>query len=270
MNLLSYHYSLQNTENYKALLENSLNDIVGRYILLICEYLRFIVENSKIKNEGYFKFILIRGLETITHVFKNILYYAKNLEMAYYHGQKAFYYYVEFIGQISEEQHQYLQLSSRDATMYVYKKTLFEITNECKKHSTYIDKELEKKLNGLNLHIHLYKNLIQYFLASEKKLCDETFNLFTKKFELLCNKWNITSLSHEDLKVLELFHQIISEKSFQIEKFFEIHEVFITRIFKKKSVLNEKKIKQKLLDSSFNEYFEQTPEKFVSWIMHSI
>jgi hypothetical protein len=267
MNLLSYHYSLQSVENYKAFLENSLNDIVERYILLICEYLRFVVENIKMKNKGYFKFVLIRGIETITHVFKNILYYAKNLEMAYYHGQKAFYYYVEFIGQISEEQHQYLQLSSRDATMYVYKKTLFEITNDCKKHSTYLDKELEKKLNGINIHIHLHKNLIQYFLANEKNLCAETFNLFTKKFELLCNKLNNTSLSIEDLKVIELFYQIISEKSFQTEKFFEIHEVFITRIFKKKLVLNEKKIKQKLLDSSFEEYFEQTPEKFVSWLI---
>ena len=262
MNNLYNNYSLQHSENYKSLLENSLNDIVERYILLVCEYLRFIVENIKMKNKGYFKFILIRGLETITHVFKNILYYTKNLEMAYYHGQKSFYYYVEFIGQISEEQHQYLQLSSRDATMYVYKKTLFEITNECKKHSTYIDKELEKKLNGLTLHIHFYKNLIQCFLESEKKLCDKTFDLFTKKFELLCNKLNITSLSNEDLKVFELFYQIISKKSFQIEKFFEIHDVFIIRIFKKKIVLNEKKIKQKLLDSLFDKYFEQTPEKF--------
>jgi len=267
MNSLSYHYSLQNSENYKSLLENSINDVIERYILLICEYMRFIVENIKVKNKGYFKFILIRGLETITHVFKNILYYGKNLEMAYYHGQKAFYYYVEFIGQISEEQHQYLQLSSRDATMYVYKKTIFEITNECKKHSTYIDQELETKLNGINIHIQLYKNLIQYFLANEKNLCDETFNLFTKKFEVLCNKLNITRLTGEEIKVLELFYQHISEKSFQIEKFFEIHEFFIIRIFKKKLLLNEKKFKQKLLDSSFDEYFEQTPDKFVSWII---
>jgi hypothetical protein len=267
MNSLSYHYSLQNAENYNALLENSLTEIVERYILLICEYLRFIVENIKMKNKGYFKFILIRGLETITHVFKNTLYYTKNLEMAYYHGQKSFYYYVEFIGQISEEQHQYLQLSSRDATMYVYKKTLFEITNECKKHSTYVDKELEKKLDGTTLHIQIYKNIIQYFLGSEKNLCDERFSLFTKKFESLCNKLNTLVLSNEDLKVIELFHQNITAKYFQTEKFFEIQDIFMMRVFKKKSLLSEKKIKQKLVDDSFNETLEQTPEKFVNWII---
>jgi hypothetical protein len=187
--------------------------------------------------------------------------------MAYYHGQKAFYYYVEFIGQISEEQHQYLQLSSRDATMYVYKKTLFEITNECKKHSTYVDKELEKKLDGTNICIQMYKNIIQYFLGSEKNLCDERFNFFTKKFEVLCNKVNTLILSNEDLKVIEIFYQNITSKTFQIEKFFEIHDFFITRVSKKKSLLSEKKIKQKMLDESFDETLEQTPEKFVNWII---
>ena len=53
----SNHYSLQNVENYKSLLDNSLNDVLDKYILLICEYLRFIVENIKMKNKSYFKFI---------------------------------------------------------------------------------------------------------------------------------------------------------------------------------------------------------------------
>ena len=38
------HYSLHNVDNYNSVLDNSLNDILDKYIHLICEYLKFIVE----------------------------------------------------------------------------------------------------------------------------------------------------------------------------------------------------------------------------------
>jgi len=267
MNNLSNHYSLQNTENYKSLLENSLNDIVDKYILLACEYLRFIIENITIKNRAYFKFILIRGLETITHVFNNILLYTKNLEMAYYHGQKAFYYYVEFIGQISEEQHQYLQLSSRDATMYVYKKTLFEITNELKKISTYMDEDLEKKIKGLNIYIQIYKNIVHYVLRNEKKECGKSFELFTKRFEFFCNKMNSIIFAEEELKVFDFLIDYLNTKNICTEKYLDFLDFFITRASKKKYLITEKKLKRKIFDELFDQYLEQTPDKFVSWLI---
>ena len=83
-------------------------------------------ENIKLQNQIYLKFIVIRGLETITNVFSIILYYTKNIDLTYFQCQKSFYYYIEFIGQISEEQHSFLQLNSRDAITYVYKKTLVD------------------------------------------------------------------------------------------------------------------------------------------------
>ena len=85
------------------------------------------------KSDSFCKFIIQRGLITITNVFNIILFYSKNLDMAYYHSQKAYYFYVEFIGQISEEHNTFLQLSSRDAILFIYKKTIFDIHNECKK-----------------------------------------------------------------------------------------------------------------------------------------
>ena len=56
--------------------------------------------------------------------------------MTYFHSQKSFYFYVEFIGQISEDQHSFLHLSSKDASIFVYKKTIFEINDEIIKNSS--------------------------------------------------------------------------------------------------------------------------------------
>jgi hypothetical protein len=127
---LTTNYSLSNKENYKPSIDYNIVDLMDKYNKLVFEYLLFIIENIRIKNSIYNKFIILRGLETITNVFSILLIYSNNLDMVYYHSQKSFYFYVEFIGQISENQHSFLQLSSRDASLFVYKKTIFEIPSE--------------------------------------------------------------------------------------------------------------------------------------------
>ena len=95
-------YSLHNVDNFNKTLDISLNDITNKYTELVVEYLKFIYENIKVQNLTYSKFIVIRGLETITNVFNIILYYTKNIDITYFQCQKSFYYYIEFIGQITE------------------------------------------------------------------------------------------------------------------------------------------------------------------------
>ena len=125
------NFSLHNIENYKTKLDIDIdiNYINYKYIQLVTDYLKFIVENLKVRTPKLARFIITRGLDTITNVFLNILYYTKNIDITYFHCQKSFYFYVEFVGQITEEDKMFLQLTSRDATIYVYKKTVFEIKN---------------------------------------------------------------------------------------------------------------------------------------------
>ena len=107
------NYSLHNLENYKKNIDTDIAEVTEKYYKLLLEYYKFIIENIKIKNENLTRFIIIRGLDTITNVFNNILYYTKNIDMTYFHCQKSFYFYVEFVGQISEDEKMFLQLTSR-------------------------------------------------------------------------------------------------------------------------------------------------------------
>ena len=127
------NYSLQNVENYKNETIFDTNEAIQKYSELIIEYFKFVMENIKIKSSNFSKFIIIRGLDTITNVFLHILYFTKNVDLTYFHSQKSYYFYVEFVSQISDDEKMFLQLTSRDATTYVYKKTIFEINNEFKK-----------------------------------------------------------------------------------------------------------------------------------------
>ena len=85
------------------------------------------------QNQRIYFFVIQRGIETITHIFNTLLLYTKNIELTIFHCKRAYIYYVEFIGQIGDDKNSYLQLNSKDATLFVYKKTIFEINNEYRK-----------------------------------------------------------------------------------------------------------------------------------------
>ena len=160
-NTQSSQYTLLNISNFNKIMSSSIKNVLEKYILLIVEYNNFISEKINIKNKKYYEFIYNRGLDTISHVFSMILFYTKNLDITYYHSQKSFYFYVEFIEQIIDIQHSFLQLSSRDASIFVYKKTIYEINNEYRKS---IDSNKETNSNEfeiINLYIEIYKLLVK-------------------------------------------------------------------------------------------------------------
>jgi signal recognition particle GTPase len=145
-------------------------------------------------------------------------------------------------------------------------KTIIEITPDNKKLSTFMDAELDEKLRGLKFHVQIYKNIINFFLGNEKNVHHETFNLFTKKFETLSNKMNSVVLSNKDLETIETFIEILSSKNLSPEKYIDIISFLINRSCKTKSLLNEKKIKQKMLDQLLDEMLTKSPEQFINWI----
>ena len=88
--------------------------IFKKYIHLISEFMTCAAQNIHFSNKQYYLFMFQRGLETIKHCFKLLFMYTKNVDLTIYHCKKAYCYYIEFIGQISENSHTYLQLNSKD------------------------------------------------------------------------------------------------------------------------------------------------------------
>jgi hypothetical protein len=251
-------YSLHNVDNFNKVLNISVNDVMNKYLQLVIEYLKFIYENIKLQNQTYLKFIVIRGLETITNVFSIILYYTKNIDLTYFQCQKSFYYYIEFIGQISEEQHSFLQLNSRDAITYVYKKTIFEINNDFKKNMSPLSKDSSKKFDLINEYIKIYKILLLKLINVDPKI--NTINI--DNFEISCNKLNNVKIEIDNLYILESFINILDDKINTIENFFEIFLLYLKKINKKPDII--KKSKEKTYLEDFNLYIEESSDKFIS------
>ena len=119
--------------------------------------------------------------------------------MTYFHCQKSFYFYVEFVGQISEDEKMFLQLSSRDATIYVYKKTIFEINNEHRKNNEKLTPETNDKLLIINNYNNIYKTLLYKIIQSENTSKNISY---IELFERICEKINKTKFNKENIVIL--------------------------------------------------------------------
>jgi hypothetical protein len=156
-------YSLKSTETYLPDGIFLVNNVIDKYIQILVEYCNAVSKHKfVITSPNMFNFLILRGLETTTHVFKYVLLYTQNLEAAYHHAQKSVYYYLEFIAQVAEQKNAFLQLSSKDAITYVYKKTIYLINIlESKKSKSDI-------INTINTYIQLYKNTADNVIITRK------------------------------------------------------------------------------------------------------
>jgi hypothetical protein len=210
-------YSLSNFDNYYKNFYYKPEEVIEKYILLSNEFLDFILEKIKFKNTNYSKFIIIRGYETITNIFNIILYYTKNLDLTIYHCQKGYYYYIEFIQQISNVDHVLLQLNSRDATTYVYKKTLTELNHDIKKNFPSCSNIIKNSMEIIDEHIKTFKNIFELILQF-LDLHPRTFEILNEtneinllinkkvidKFKLICQKIVLINLkTHNNIKIVK-------------------------------------------------------------------
>ncbi len=239
------NYVLYNTDNYKPQITNSLQEILNKFSEILIEYMRFISEKIKIKNKRHYVFIFERGIETLIHVFTMIFYYTKNLDLTFFHSQKAYYFYIEFIEQISDDNITFLQLSSRDAVVFVYKKTIYDINNDYKKTCAPLTGEENVIMDVLNSYMTIYKKISSYIINNPRFI-------FDKKEECInsaCDKLvHITSLINKNKNKVKnpfgesiyLFIKLLIKEQVSIPLFFTTLEEFIKCVqIKKKGIVDE-------------------------------
>ena len=253
------NYSLQNSENYRKEFNCNLSEIIEKYSELVIEYFKFIMENIKIKNITLSKFIIIRGLDTITNVFLNILYFTKNIDLTYFHSQKSYYFYVEFVGQISDDEKTFLQLTSKDATTYVYKKTIFDVNNELKKQNENVSEEFKIKMDIIKSYINVYQIYLLKIIQSDNIKTSYIENL-TKLSNKLINLINKSKIFLLESIVDKLYNKIAD-----INKFFEINHLLVKRFMKNPELFYN--FEKKINLEEFDVKLEESSDKFINWFI---
>lgn len=255
-------YSLNNNENFKNEIYFDINDAIKKYSDLIIEYFKFIMDNIKIKNITLLKFIIIRGLDTITNVYLYLIYFTKNVDLTYFHSQKSYYFYVEFVSQISDDEKMFLQLTSRDATTYVYKKTIYDINNEFKKINENVSEDYKLKMDIIKSYINIYQSFL-IKIVQTKHIDIQNLSHLIKLTELLNN---LTNKSKININILENIIEKFYNKIENIDLFFEINHLLVKYFIKNSKIIkfNEEKFNLE----EFNEKItELPPKKFISWFL---
>jgi len=150
---------LSNVENYRAELDSNEHILFLKYIGLIHELFQGCTENIFIKKEEYLKHILIKGINNTVYIYNFLLMYTKNLDLTIYHTQKSIIYYIEFISQIGNDVNNLLQLTSKDATLFIFKKTIFEINEDIRAKFSETN-NTKSKLNMLKLYVDNYNTIL--------------------------------------------------------------------------------------------------------------
>ena len=161
---------LSKEEFYKQNLAANTKTIIYNYHCLVAICLKYSIENITKLKRKQLDFVLLRGFDTITHVFLNLLFYTKNLEIVLLYCQKACYFYVEFVNQITDEQNNFLQLGSRDACIYVYKKIFSDINHEYY-NNTIKNNDEHNNNNSENVNVSCNETYSYFLITEYTKIC---------------------------------------------------------------------------------------------------
>ena len=279
---------LYNPENYNSSFVTKDSQIYFiKYLELLNEFLLHISENIVVQDNEYQLFIMKRGIDTLRHIYTTLLMYTRNLELTTHHVQKSYCYYVEFISQISDENHSFLKLNSKDATLFVYKKTIFDINQEYRKT---FDVEIDETemLLSLNHNIKCYNDFVIYILQKNNAVLSEELNetisisdvkstVFVIKYGSVIGRYIFEITSNEEA-YKDLF-KILSNATYYLCKY-NITSTKITAILQTlfKKYINKlaknstpdtlhDSMDRKLMSDQMNERIYFTPIKIVNWLL---
>ena len=249
-------------ENYKKNFDYTAYFRYSQYYKkLICHYLEYLSDHTSIKQKTYFLFIFKRGILSLSHVFNMLLLYTKNIELTIAQCNKALYYYIEFIGQIADDNHSYLQLNSKDATLFVYKKTIFEINDDFRKNYTINDRDSRffKGVTILNSICNEIINIIIEKKEFEMKEKDEFISNIINKINKVMTKLSVftnTQLENNSQIIFFFIHNI-NHSDIDLDKLLSIYECFIKKI--RKHTITMENIKDYLYHKNHTRYISTLP-----------
>lgn len=261
-----------NEENYeKKINYEDVNKIVLSFNKILNNFTNHLLEKTISNEENNFKYIHNVGIETLTHVFNFLILYTKNIELIITHCEKAYLYFTEFIGQIGHENKSFLQLTSKDAILFVYKKTIFDINNDFKKtfETNDEDKIVLQTINLSNKIIYSYKNYVlnkSNILQNKEQvsMIYENINSFITTLMIVHN--NNIFKRMDKFKIMFEIIQNLNLKNMELPCYSSICLLICKKL--KKDSIDIRNVILKINSKQFHKNIKTfTTNKFVNWLL---
>ena len=121
------------------------NDLFSQYMNVLNDYVTTFSQFNKLDVDK--RYLLMNGINTITHVFNITLQQTADTKLAFENMKQAVSYYIPFIEQMDEFSLYDLNVSSNSASIFVYKKTIGEMKLSLNQTINDEQRELLKKIH---------------------------------------------------------------------------------------------------------------------------
>ena len=201
-----------------------LRNIINKYMEYINNFFLLIKDNTYFKQYSYSKYLIINGIQTANHILNMLIIYTKNIDLTFHHIERSFIYYVEFINQIMINNGS-LNLNSKDASIFIYKKILYDIDDLYKKNNNF-DIEQDTRFGDLLELIGLYNNILYSYIDNSSNVNSIHFtnDVYNINYISSINK-NFSKLNYNRLiENMSFFIDIINilKEKIQTDKIFKI------------------------------------------------
>lgn len=158
---------------YEKLEEECINVYIEKIQCVLQEFLT--------EKDNYDIVYIQNGINTIMHVMFNIFINTKNIDISVYYGKLSITYYVEFLNQINTNSvNTFISLTLKDAILFVYKKTLFNLNSQyIKRYKNKNDDKLFEiifTITKIINRLHIYNN---YTIVKYKTIINQLININT-------------------------------------------------------------------------------------------
>ena len=266
--------NLLDITNYnKTITSKTLYDSMNIYISISSQCVQYLLKNLKTTNKEYLNFIIERGLATLKHMHNIMFMYTKNSDLLHHHLEKGYLYYVEFVSQIGEDTNSYIKLNSKDATLFVYKKTIYDINQEYRNNMK-LSKDNKKYIEKMHLFTDVYNTilinlmnlLMDEMINSEDKL--KEYMTYSKDFDrLVAIVYNIFIK-----KDYEKYSRIVKDLAYSLTsnrisggKYLKIYNLVTNKYYKKG--IEYKTFKKKIYENNTTQLNNLTSLKYVNWLI---
>ena len=209
------------------LINNNLDIILKKYLLLIKNYSIFFFNSIKKTDDNFYISLYIKGINIIDNVFNISLNTLNTLNDVYNNTEKSYVYFIEFLNQINfnfinNKQENNFDFTIKDAIIFAYKKTILQndikILEQKKRidddkyfdyiknikivnnfYILYIDYYIKKKIFSENDYLEKFKNIFSNLEKRINSLYNNNISL--KKLHNFCKTINnLTNYDEFDKK----------------------------------------------------------------------
>jgi hypothetical protein len=222
-------------------MEEILNNIPVLSSNIIIEYL---IRAQLLTKQKLYLFYLFKGFDMLITIFSLSLCQSKNIDVTFYKCQNAIHLYIEYVQQISNEQNSFLQLTSRDALLYVYKQTILD---DIKINET---NDAEPIFKIILLYTNIFKKILEIFLTSSKNE-EKKYILDIQEIKVVYENICQTTIEKKNIIILEKIVDLLQMLEIDLPTFIKMWQILLKKTKEKKEYLL--KIKKKIFTENYCE-----------------